>query len=501
MGANLGMHTLSPLDLAPAVVLQALASGPESLALGYNLRLWLSFVLAGWAMFRLARRWLRPSGAFLAGLVFTFSTYHVWVAPRLHLVTLEVLPLILLALLRFCDRPTWKRSLVLALLAAAAFYETPDYFVYSALIGIVVLVYRLATGAFSRRFVVQSGLTVLVFSVAILPVLLPRIEMALHAPLIRAVAEMKHYSLYPLDLVWPDRFSALYRGLFHRLPGTEVLAGTGYSPFLGFVPLVGLLIFAGSVRRLRWTWLLLLGGAVVLAAGPSVLIGGREIPLPYAGLMEVVPVLKTSRTPIRLLVVVLLAAGLITGAAWDRLRLRATTPRRPGFWILVGVALLIVAEHLHAPFVLEPVWMRQPFVRLGQEARSRPGAVLNLGIAMINVDHLGQIQHGQPLVLGNIPRAGHQLHAHVLERHPVLFSWINLRPAADRFADYEKQRQAVETLLAELGVRYVTVLRPRPDFMPEVTPETVDRVVAEVASTGFTVLEDRDGVVLLQRSP
>ena len=37
--------------------------------------------------------------------------------------------------------------------------------------------------------------------------------------------------------------------------------------------------------------------------------------------------------------------------------------------------------------------------------------------------------------------------------------------------------------------------------MPEVTPEMVDRVVAEVASTGFTVLEDRDGVVLLQRSP
>ena len=198
--------------------------------------------------------------------------------------------------------------------------------------------------------------------------------MALHAPLVRAVAEMKHYSLYPLDLVWPDRFSALYRGLFHRLPGTEVLAGTGYSPFLGFVPLVGLLIFAGSVRRLRWTW--------APPAGRGRGAGGRafgldrrsgKYPCPTPGSWRWCRCSRRLARPFACWLVVLLAAGLITGAAWDRLRLRATTPRRPGFWILVGVALLIVAEHLHAPFVLEAVWVRQPFVRLGQEARSRTG--------------------------------------------------------------------------------------------------------------------------------
>ena len=92
---------------------------------------WIAIMLAGIAMYRLAREWLRPADALFAAVFYAVNPYHLliiyWRSAYAELLASALLPLLLLCLLRIqepedaeAEQSTLRPTLQLSLLLAAA---------------------------------------------------------------------------------------------------------------------------------------------------------------------------------------------------------------------------------------------------------------------------------------------------------------------------------------------------------------------------------------------
>jgi hypothetical protein len=92
---------------------------------------WIVIMLAGAAMYRLARQWLRPADALFAAVFYAANPYHLliiyWRSAYAELLASALLPLLLLCLLRIqepvdaeADQSTFRPTLQLSLVLAAA---------------------------------------------------------------------------------------------------------------------------------------------------------------------------------------------------------------------------------------------------------------------------------------------------------------------------------------------------------------------------------------------
>jgi len=84
---------------------------------------WIALLLAGAAMYRLAREWLAAPDALFAAVFYALNPYHVllvyWRSAYAELLAAALLPLLLVCLLRM-NKPCWRPTLWLSLLLAAA---------------------------------------------------------------------------------------------------------------------------------------------------------------------------------------------------------------------------------------------------------------------------------------------------------------------------------------------------------------------------------------------
>ena len=157
----------------------------------------------------------------------------------------------------------------------------------------------------------------------------------------------------------------------------------------------------------RWTVI----GSVFLiwALGPHLTVFGRTtaLILPET-LVRYMPLVSNARIPGRAMVVVSLAAGLLTAAALSRWREQSKWPTA----LLAAVALAVMADYVPAPF---------PLVRMDRlalydilRARPEPGAVCELPLGL--ADGFGQVGrfdsrtmfyqtiHARPMVGGFLAR-------------------------------------------------------------------------------------------------
>ena len=96
IGANLAFQTFSPI-----ASLLVLPFTSVSLGFAYNILFFVGFFLSGLTMFILARYITKNSyAAFIAGLIFTFSTFHIGAYGHLDFANLEWIPLALYFFLR-----------------------------------------------------------------------------------------------------------------------------------------------------------------------------------------------------------------------------------------------------------------------------------------------------------------------------------------------------------------------------------------------------------------
>ncbi len=415
-GANLYFHTLNILNGLLALPFQLLF-GPT---VAYNALVVVGFTLGGYCAFLLADHLIKNKpAAFVAGMIFTFSPFHLWHASgRMQLVHLQWLPLYILFLLRTLERRSVKSALLASLSLLLTSLTDWYYVLYLLLFTALALAYYLWKEGHGRAIKEMLGSVALIMGFFLLlasPILIP---------MMRETRDQGY--MFP-SYAYTVRFSADLLSFFipsstHFLWGGKVEAWRAAFPggwnenFIGYTVLflAILSLFAPPRKRIGlWFTSSLLFS--LLALGPLLHLDGRKvsiIPLPYALLYRFLPLLAISRYPARMSVMVMLSLSMMAGQAlsWAMSKVSAfMAPARRTSGVLALLAGGLVAlEFLTVPFPMAELPSIPPFYQT--LAAAPPGQ----GVLDIPIDaEMGlrpalylfyQTVHHQPIFGGYLAR-------------------------------------------------------------------------------------------------
>jgi hypothetical protein len=486
-GLQLGYHTLVPL-LGAVMAPVTLAFGPSA---AYNLLVIAVPGLACYAMYRVARLWLRTlTGAIAAGAFFGLSsmlTYQAWY--HLNIVYGTVfLPLTLEAAVRLRRDPTMGRGVILGVVLGASVLVNQESAVMALIVAVLALVPWLAgtrtwAAAGDRlRAVAAAGVVgVLVAS----PQLIAMLQQA-RAGGNAASAASLGYASWVANL--PGLFTPSPRLADDGLTalGHIYVSQTRFETLNTFGVVLSLLAVLGLIaswrKRSAWLLLLLWLAGAVLALGP-VLYVGRHLYVPFAQVWQGVrvsalmpytwfirvPGLSIFREADRLALLGLVGAALLAGAGVDWL---AQPARRRWAWPVILVVAVLGA--------LEAGWPGTPG---GLPVMPTTFPALDGPIA---ADHSGSIVVDVPFGLDNVPSYGLEPDAQAIlmataDGHPRAIcytSWVPTRTIAtiERHPFYvdlndaqlgrkvgRTQIAAARADLRTLHVGWVVVWLPKPD--------------------------------------
>lgn len=365
-----------------ALPLQLAAGEP---VLAYNFSLLVTFPLAAFGMYLLARRWLgRAAGAqgaaFLAGLLFAFAPYRFAAVSHLQLLTVQWLPFALLCLDKLLARPHQKLAgdsiarHSSFILRPSSFVLRPSSFVFRhSPFAIFLILQLLAAWYLAVYTTLVLGLYGLIRLLA-----RPRGWRALGAlagPLLLAALGTLLFARPYLPLL-PDLQAA-------RPPELAASFGAAPGDYLAAAPLNTLAGPATARFRTRpgfteenTLWPGLVSLALALLSCLPLPRGSRRSPTPglrlalwlvalvavaltfaapYRWLIDLVPAASVVRVPPRWIIPALLALAGLAAPGYSRLaaRLRGS---RPAGAALFGLALLLaLSEGLSLPLPLASV--------------------------------------------------------------------------------------------------------------------------------------------------
>lgn len=404
-GTSLIGHTLNPFNGFVAIPLLRFISLVET----HNAIVVGAFVTGGLTAFWLAYRVTGSvAGSLVAGFVFTFSNYHFAHAQgHLQLVSLEWIPLFLLCWLALLDQPTPGMALAAAATLCLVILCDYYYFFYCTIAALLMALWHTARArdplALLRR-PFRIPLAVFLATAAVT-------SGTLAIALVLANASDPLTGSHPttdlsLDLLAPLipgghwRFRDWTRFYWWNLPGTIHES----SVHLGLAVL-GMVAFAWRRRRTIGAdglgpWFLLLAVFAVLSLGPVLHVGGRAIGgavLPYAWLERLLPPLKLSGVPVRMMVMVTLAAGVLCAVGVKGL-LAAGSQRR---WVLAPWLALLWFEYLPFPIPTTRIEV-PPYVEALRRAPRREAVLDNAVDAERDLYY--QTVHEKPLCFGYVAR-------------------------------------------------------------------------------------------------
>jgi hypothetical protein len=502
-GLQLGYHTLVPL-LAALMAPVTLAFGPSA---AYNLLVIAVPGLACYAMYRVARLWLRTlTGAIAAGAFFGVSamlTYQAWY--HLNIVYGTVfLPLALEAAVRLRRDPTIARGVILGVVLGASALVNQESAVMALIVAVLAVVPWLAatrawvTAVPRLRAVAAAGVAGVVVAS---PQLVAMIQQARAGGNATSAVSLGYTT-------WVANAASLFAPS-PRL-ADDGLAGLGHiyifqtrlETMNTFGVVLSLLAVLGLVvswrRRSAWLLLLLWLGGAALALGPVLYVGHhRYLPLaqtwdgvqvsalmPYTWFIRV-PGLSVFREADRLALLGLVGAALLAGAAVDWLTRRRAWP---------AIAAVAVLGALEAGWPGTPGGL--PVMPTAFAALDRP----------IAADHSGSIVVDVPFGLDNVPSYGLEPTPQAIlmataDGHPRAIcytSWVPTKTIAaiegHSFYAQLNQAQLGHTVgraqvakaradLRTLHVGWVVVWLPRPD-------QSLSRYLS---ATGFRFAYRADG--------
>lgn len=479
-GTTLVGHTLNPFNGLLAIVLLPVLSMVQT----HNAIVVFSFVTAGLTAFWLCRHVTQSyGGSLLGGAIFTFSSFHFMHADgHLQLTALEWIPLFMLCWMRFCDARTWRRAIaaagVLLLVVLCDLY----YFAY-CVIGGGLLVAERAWNSRDAWFLLRPSPLPLLGGF-VLPTLATS-GLLLGTLVYRHATDPFFGTHSPRDLSM-DLLSPFVWGFYWRFRDwvpfwralsphvTEASVHVGWSVIaLGWY---GWRHRAGSVVKGGAFWLVVIAFFGVMALGPNLKVGGHELSvgtismmghddvnplaLPYAVLWLVFPPWRLAGVPLRMMVMVQLAAAVLAAAGW----LAFTTRRRT---VVAAMALIaITIEYL--PY---PQRLTSPAIpSYAQALKELPaGAVLDLA--------------------SNGPQA---LYYQTVHQHPIGFGYISRTATSVDRADLELARLilsgAWEEAARRCGFRYVV----KRDRAAEVMMRGLDRAPLAPIDPSREVFRDGD---------
>ena len=426
-GVTLLGQTLNPFNGMLAVPLLRVIS----LVQAHNLIVLFAFVTSGvtayWLAYYLTKSF---GGSLLAGYIFTFSSYHfAHYYGHLNLISMEWIPLFILCWYTLITRPNiWigiASALTLWLVLLCDYY----YFFYCVLAGILIAAWYMVSKKdlllFTKRNYLPSLSAFILFALTLTgPVIFPLMYLTRVDPFMDA-HNPKNFALDLFALFVPGenwRFSHWTEGYWSRLP----LGISEASVYLGY----GILILLGYLWVKRKNiepagqnsispWYFMAGFFFLMALGPVLQVNGHtvyEALMPYTIMEKIIPFLKLSGVPIRMVVMVTLSASVLGAMA---VALMTKTSRGMIFAFLV-VALLIV-ESLPTSLPATPTAMPDYVTALADLPSD--GGVLDEAAPTKYFQVYYQTAHRKPLVFGYVARTP----SSVVEKETELRRAINHR--------------------------------------------------------------------------
>jgi hypothetical protein len=447
-------------------IFNAFLTFPVQLVLGltvsYNFVVLFSFAVGGYGAYLLALHILRTNNgegahaaAFLAGVVFSFSPFHfAHLLGHLQVISLEWLPFYALCLVRSLssERLHLLPNIVLPVVFMVLTALCDWYFVlYLLLFTVLYLAYVATVDKRVRLPLVKTGL-ILALTVAVLsPLLGPMLVEAWRDPAhllspfettVRLSADlMAFFTPNELHPVWGEAASHLASGLTSSTSERMV--------FLGYIPLALAGYAVWTRRRESAFWLIGCVVFLVLALGPYLHVGGRQlpVPLPYLGLYRFLPFFSIARSVSRFAVMVMLTLGCLAALGLHRV-LSSLFERRAGVAASLTIAL-VCFEFLPVPYPLAKVEIPSFYAALAEDTSEY--AILELPMNWDRPAHLlYQTAHRKPIIAGYVTRPNPWS---IVERVPVLQHFRFL--GADIIA--QDPKEIASEVFDYLGVRYVIV--------------------------------------------
>lgn len=408
-GINLVPQTMNIINAFVAIPLIQLFH--FSLVEAINFAVVSAFVFSGvtmaWFIQKLYRTyWV----SIIAGALFTFSSYHFAHGQgHLQLVTLQYIPLFLLAFWTLLEKMKYRY----AILAAGALFLVllSDYYYlfWSVIVGGLWLAWCLITKkvVIARQFVKVISLFVGLCILLVGPLVYKLIHLTKQDPLLGS-HDATVFSLDPLSVIIPGGswywhpLTDTYTNQLAYFAEASMFFGYGLLALLA-IALVRKFIFRKSrgtePQWLSFWWIILIV-FFILALGPRLHTLHRtldSIPLPYAVLEKLFPTLELSGMPIRWILIALIAAIIIGSHVLTKLNLKRTRGK-----ILLGAFILVSLIDLWPrPLPLTSASF-EPYVYFLQ--RQPYGAVLDDGAKTGSQQLYNQTLHNKPLVYGYVTR-------------------------------------------------------------------------------------------------
>jgi len=323
-GVNLFFQTLN----LPTGIMSTPLQYLFGLTAAFNLAILLGVALAGYTAYLLGRYVTGSAVAGLvAGTVYTFSPLESTNINQgqLEQITIGWFPLFILFFLKVMRRDPRPRlnlviaALLLVLVSLVTWYQALFAWGFCGL----YLLYNLVIDKSWRErgktlgwFVAMFGLYALLISPILIPTVLSTRD-GLNAP--------------EQTLLTVAYNSSALKGFVGPGPGWNVFgAGSGFKEnYLGYVALaLGIFGLVGNFRK-YWFWAVVIGFFIILSLGPALQVSynpnltqtdfDQSLPLP-ARLLYSLPIVNISRVPVRFLLVVMLALGILAGLGVARLQ-------------------------------------------------------------------------------------------------------------------------------------------------------------------------------------
>lgn len=416
-GASLITQTMNPFN--GLVMLPFMNLFGMSLVVAVNTMVVFSFVMSGVTMFWLVRYLLGKAGgdsrhgsmyavALLAGAMFTFSSYHFGHGiGHMQLVSMEWIPLFLLAWWRLLERPSYKlaaaSAFVLFLIVLCDYY----YVFYSVIAAAIIGLYFL----WKKKVAVnKQNLKIFALFVALCLLLVaPFFYRLAHLNKVDPLAgshDAAVFSLDPFMTVIPGgawQWSELTEPIWTHWPYAS--ESSVYFGLSLIVPLALVLFWRRRFALPKWlnVWWIVFFVFAVLSLGPRLKVGPStldSVPLPYAWLTKLIPTLEVSGMPMRMIVMTLLSGIVLAAFAFRKINLAS----RKGKLLFAGIVALFIIEVYPNPSPLSfPTYPE--YVTVLRDLKQRSGTGIIDNAAETGSDALFyQTIHHKPMAFGYTTR-------------------------------------------------------------------------------------------------
>jgi len=485
MGTSLALTSIAYPYCLLSAPFQSLFALPNGLTIGMTFTIFFSFVATGLGTYLLARDLTGSrSAAFVAGIAAAFTAYRVWHLGRMNVLGLEGIPVSLWLLFRALrgDQARARDGVALGLAAAYTFYTDVTYTVYLAGVGGLILAYHLA---FERDRIWHprcgwalaiGGCTALAVSAPLLSAMIPELR---HNPIaVRSLEETKYFSADLAGFFLPSHLHPVWgkwvAPLYERAPQIK-----GYETYLGYTLLAFAIVAVVKRRRLDRKrvvfWAALAAASALLALGPTLHWLGREtaVPLPYRWLWYAAPILRVSRTPVRLVVITNLSLAVLLAYAIVFIRAHA----RPGLAAMMpaAAAVLLLAETICVPLPTNRLDIPRFYWERAKDADSY--AILEAPLLDESLKRwamTAQVVHHKPILYADPPRPSRHALDFIHANEAILGPLVGLRLAPNGGVYLlPGEPAALRPLLVRSRIRYV-VVHPHAAAGPGVAALEVD---------------------------